>query len=249
MKRWLTLLSILTLMGSGALNAQTLGTESDEETPPWYQVELFVFANKGADLNAEYWPVVSRPVGSDIAIELQSESDENTVSGLTETHDSNAFRLLSADENNLKADEKLSQIRGYRPLLTAAWRQPLLPRDKTLPIRLVAGNRFDDGRFELEGEISLDIARYLHLRTNLFFTRPVPDNGVLRRAPVSKEDAGAPSTPQETAAAYTPADLYSPNLLTVQMQQGRRMRGEEIHYLDHPLFGLIIRLTLVQPNP
>ena len=29
----------------------------------------------------------------------------------------------------------------------------------------------------------------------------------------------------------------------VQIDQKRRMRGEELHYLDHPLFGLLLRMT------
>ena len=29
----------------------------------------------------------------------------------------------------------------------------------------------------------------------------------------------------------------------VRINQNRRMRSEELHYLDHPLFGLLVRLT------
>jgi hypothetical protein len=34
----------------------------------------------------------------------------------------------------------------------------------------------------------------------------------------------------------------------VQMQQSRRMRSEEVHYLDHPLLGVVVKLTPLEPE-
>lgn len=49
-----------------------------------------------------------------------------------------------------------------------------------------------------------------------------------------------------TAQAPKPIARY----LTVKMDKPRRMRSRELHYLDHPLFGLLIRITPYRlPSP
>jgi hypothetical protein len=37
-------------------------------------------------------------------------------------------------------------------------------------------------------------------------------------------------------------------LQSYRMQQSRRMRSGEMHYLDHPFFGLIVKFTRYTPN-
>jgi hypothetical protein len=34
----------------------------------------------------------------------------------------------------------------------------------------------------------------------------------------------------------------------VLLQQKRRMRSEEIHYIDHPLLGIVVTLTPMTPE-
>ncbi len=34
----------------------------------------------------------------------------------------------------------------------------------------------------------------------------------------------------------------------VKMQQSRRMRSEEVHYMDHPLLGVVVKLTPLEPD-
>lgn len=65
----------------------------------------------------------------------------------------------------------------------------------------------------VEGILRLRRGRFLHLEADLLHRRAAPP--------------GAEAT---TATAF-------------RMQQSRRMRSEELHYLDHPLFGLIVEVT------
>ncbi len=55
-----------------------------------------------------------------------------------------------------------------------------------------------------------------------------------------------PSVQPQVQLLSQPAPIQ---YLTVRLDQPRRMRRNELHYLDHPLFGLLIRLTPFTPEP
>ncbi len=59
-------------------------------------------------------------------------------------------------------------------------------------------------------------------------------------------DAGLPAaaSPQEAEVAETTAPVY-PYRHAVLLQQSRRMRSGEVHYIDHPMLGMIIKFTPV----
>ncbi len=235
MTRLLPLLALLHLSISPATAA--LG-EADET--PWYRVELLVFSQPQADLNSEYWPV-GLPAGfSENAIQL---SDVPGRAG--------DVQLLPAQALQLPVNRALMQRQGYRTLFHRAWQQPLRPRDQARAIRISGGQRFANDRRELDGEIHLNIARYLHLQTNLFFTLRTPPGWqspyLPSPAPLAANDAAADERLNPVSAS-TP-ESGDAGLLTVQMQQSRRMRGSQLHYLDHPLFGLMIKLTPMDAAP
>ena len=75
-------------------------------------------------------------------------------------------------------------------------------------------------------------SRYLHLEADLVYHRPAP--------PGATQVAGAASTQDELAAPV-------PTLF--RMTTSRRMRSRELHYLDHPLFGLIVLVTPFESTP
>ena len=57
-----------------------------------------------------------------------------------------------------------------------------------------------------------------------------------------------PAMSQATPASSQPpaqAGQVYPYRHAVLLQQKRRMRSNEVHYIDHPLFGLVIKFTPV----
>lgn len=245
----------LLLLLCGPLAAQTLPEE--EEGPPWYQVELFVFAQPGQPLYDEYWDDRVQPTPSADAIALignaLAEAEPVAEAGAEPVaarppddpaYARGAFALLPPDQWALPLDPAQLARRGYRPLFHGAWRQPMLERERSRPIRIQGGARLANGQPELGGVIQLDIARYLHLRTDLYFTQPLPDNWVSPR-PAAPASTAAPSLLPYPALSELP--LLTPEsatrYLSVNLKQGRRMRSNELHYLDHPMFGLFIKIT------
>lgn len=104
----------------------------------------------------------------------------------------------------------------------------------------------------LDGTIRLVVTRYLHLYTDLYFTTPVEWLG--------DEAAGAPAVPGGGPAADSRAaghpgvagaamaprvarNADGQAMLSYPFVQRRRMRSNELHYLDHPVLGMLVRIT------
>jgi hypothetical protein len=130
---------------------------------------------------------------------------------------------------------------------------------------------------KLDGSLRLILSRYLHLESDLIWREPLPPGtpGFAAELPVFSEAMGTdhvqpPVTPngeeqtltvngQIIDAAQggdtlieTVATIAKPGYRVFRLQQSRRMRSSEIHYLDHPLFGIIALVTpydLAPPEP
>ena len=167
----------------------------------------------------------------------------------------------------------------YRPLLHAAWLQPALQGRSTRAVRLdsnlfeqsaverpqltwaeLAGGwralvSPGQGRSEppgwqpfyrppqlrYDGFVRLRSGRFLHLDIDFaYFLAPVgggPDaTGAAPNATDATDATPAPDR-EEARADYA------------RLTQSRRVRLNEIHYFDHPLFGVIVQVSLLEIAP
>ena len=92
------------------------------------------------------------------------------------------------------------------------------------------------GLYEFEGKITVALARYLHVRTDLVFRRP--------RLSV---DQVADNPPQEEYLLAHAADTRILN--NHRLKEHRRMRSKNLHYLDNPEFALLILITPFEVPP
>jgi hypothetical protein len=156
------------------------------------------------------------------------------------------FQRLDEDAKTLReAFQHLRRIDRYRPLFHEVWQQPMQSRGRSPAILITGGNAYGS-HFELEGTIKLSVERYLHIDTDLWLHRFEPNFGQTSTFQV-------PELPTNTGTDIMLGDSYSPFSLiidepynvarTVTLRQSRRMRSGEIHYLDHPLFGVIVLVT------
>ncbi len=76
----------------------------------------------------------------------------------------------------------------------------------------------------LEGTLTVSVNRYLHLEADLLY------------------DSGAPRRPGGLLGIFS-AFAPEPAPHRFRLQQKRRMRSGELHYFDHPRFGLIALVT------
>lgn len=147
---------------------------------------------------------------------------------------------------------RLERRKGFRILFHEAWKMPIYDRANSTPIMIRGGEQYDN-LFELEGSINLSVARYLHLDTHLFLRE--------FEASQSSDQSNVPGfsellSNKNSSAAIQQNSNPTPNpslaLLGVRqyrvdtvipLQQSRRMRSGDLHYIDHPRYGILIQLT------
>ncbi len=109
---------------------------------------------------------------------------------------------------------------------------------------------------QLEGTLRLILSRYLHIETDLLLKEPVEGQPLYSDA----EQANVvlfsePAMGPGTAAGQAQPDLFAMAAENAAqapyrvyfMHQSRRMRSSEVHYLDHPVFGMVIKVVPYQP--
>lgn len=151
----------------------------------------------------------------------------------------------------------LNQSDDYRLLYHDAWQMPVVGEDRTLPLLLEAGDYYA-GQPELMGQLRLSVARYLHLETDLYLHtfEALPEqhranslNQFLQTNHSALDTASSNLSSQITQVAADPDEQLSQLVRkdyqikeSAQMQQRRRMRSGELHFIDSPYLGLLIRI-------
>lgn len=91
------------------------------------------------------------------------------------------------------------------------------------------------GLYELEGQITIVLSRYLHTHANLVLRKPAGDGSV------------TPTSGDAANSSYKP--MRGNLLLNYALNEKRRMRSKRLHYLDHPQFGMLVLITPYTPPP
>jgi hypothetical protein len=130
------------------------------------------------------------------------------------------FRVLDAGELDLASTyARLDNLRAYRLLARGGWIQEGLDEAAARPIDLA-----NLGIVNPTGSLRLHVSRFLHLGVDLEFRAQ------------SFADAG---TAADTLALAELAPLGTKYRMVAQ----RRARSGELHYVDHPMFGLLFLIT------
>ena len=136
-------------------------------------------------------------------------------------------RLPTSDLKLDGAYWSLRGVAGLKPLVHMAWRQPISGPGQTPPVYLASG----PGAAELEGTLEVSVSRFLHVNLDLLLRRTSPAGPSRPPALVAADGSGLPRYP-----------VSSPEGYRYRMQAHRRMRSGEVHYIDHPLMGVLLRI-------
>ncbi len=199
-----------------------------------YKVEMVVFANLSSDDGGEYWPELPAP---------------DTLGSFSLTsfdgYPLQQFEQLPTGDLQLGGDAAaLSRSGNYALLFHKGWLQRIDGPSSKRKVEIRAS--FDD--YDLTGTLRVYKQRYLHAQ---------PDLQLTSNRLVTTTYAGATTEQPDVSATYTAtgiAETENPQPLmqmpaTVnswQLNQSRRMRSQETHYLDHPKFGVLLRIRPVQ---
>lgn len=188
---------------------------------PAYQVEMIIYQHVTAKgLESELWPEVH----------WQPEA----------TH-ANPYPWLSTNYFHLTPEQdKLAKTPGYQVLLHVAWRQPSHGPNSGQLMHIFGGQVYDtSGRavenyrygtatfdpsmvWQINGTFQMVVKHYLNSHYHFVLTLPSNDLNRISRHYQVEGDAK--------------------NFTRFSIQGSERMRSQELNYLSHPLFGVLIKI-------
>lgn len=230
----------------------------------WNQYLKLSFPAKLGVLNKNFNPSTLRYV----KVELEEESDTEEINSDSQNTPKTqlmpiypAFTDLGIKKSKLSfAKNRLKRNGQFKILSHSRWVQPLTDRKNSLPLLFQAGNLYND-QYELEGTVLMSVNRYIHIDSNLWLSSFTKNQTLLDTWWLANdnEQSLAPVlgqsqlTKSNQCTKYFDSNIQKNKIANnqeqsidyiitqiAQMKQSRRMRSNEIHYLDHPLFGLIV---------
>lgn len=160
---------------------------------------------------------------------------------------------LSVDSRNLNAAERrLERSPQYRVLHHISWRQPLLKNESKTTVLIQAGQQYENF-FELDGTLSFRRSRYVHVNADLWFTEfahyeDADEQREIRESTIAedKELTRLLSSHPDIRQLELRRNQFVPHQ-TYRLAESRRLKNEQTNYLDHPAFGVLIRVNSYDP--
>ena len=203
-----------------------------------YDVDIIIFEDAHARyINSEYWhvnPDLNIPVTETEARSGISEKNNN------EEMKKGNFRTIKPAILG-REYKRINNSSEYNVLFYGSWRQTGLDENKTFDIDIEELNNIHKttSKSTLTGNFKLVLARYLHIYADLEYER----NQKSESTDQSTSNTQSIQPDMENGANITslanrpyPIDIH------------RRMRSKELHYIDHPLVGMLIQINPVVTN-
>lgn len=229
------------------------------EKKQYYIVEVLLFRQLNEQgMQEEYW---SRPEDQGITGDTSPLTDETPA--LAEYNlTSHQFLPLrkgigALSREYYKLADSAANLRyspDYRLLAHFGWTQRSLSRRYALPIKITADNVSDS--LLPEGELKLSVSRFLHLEVNLAASHcePLSQPSADEQAQTKQQTVTTDKAlDQKLAQGITPESaveseaqiLNAGNCINkvYRFKQNRKMRSKELHYLDNPVYGLLVYIT------
>lgn len=171
-----------------------------------------------------------------------------------------SLKLVNRNQLHLgNAANRLENSGKYKVLMSAGWYEAFPPNYKGEPLRIEIGDWLEQaGQREVEGNITIDRQRYLHVAVHLnhWQESKVAASAIIEgdSAITERDSAITKSDPAEAVgtSATTGAELNLqpevPLELLTWIRETRRMRSEEIHFLDSPTIGVLVFFKKVEPK-
>ncbi|MEE4248965.1 MAG: CsiV family protein [Alcanivoracaceae bacterium] len=222
----------------------------------WYQIEIVAFARQ-SPASDEYWRLDQQPDLNHSALIALDASEPHIPEHADNTNNSavayGAWRVLDSELPLQQAAEKMAKD-GHRILLHQAWRQPVRERAHAFAVLIEGGDILPEPVVESvlteDNELTPATDAYAAMdNSGQFTTMPQIEALDTSEAETAiRELQGALRFHLSRYLHIEPLLWYGSDSSDGQriwgkIDQKRRMRSEELHYLDHPLFGLLVRIT------
>lgn len=220
---------------------------------PAYEIEVVIFKfSDSRSSGNEVWPDLVKTGSLENSIELHNSTSLTQIPGA----DRKGYYYSKIPQENFRLSseaEKLTASKKYKILYHSAWIQPGLDKENAESIHIkatvddITSQALDsltpsiidntsirnyqpsynkapqeEENIILEGLIKVELGRYLHINFDLKYKRDLaPVQGVINMS----------SLKNYKDIKYYPVKMH------------RRMRSKEVHYIDHPLIGILVLAT------
>lgn len=177
-------------------------------------------------------------------VDFSAEAKEIDYEQLFLSDTPRAFEPLSEDQrvlNSLARSIRRSSL--YETLYHDAWLQPVEGEADAFPVLIQAGHHYDE-MYQLDGTITISRSRFLHVDTDLWYTEFTP----LYQTGEAPLPTSASLLSSELRNRYPEVADWEANrgknlkVHSHQLKQSRRMRSSTLHFIDHPNFGILVRI-------
>lgn len=223
----------------------------------YYDIEIVIIENLTTDArNKENWPLEVNLNQAEKTVQLGEPVNSEWLPQDVDLKSS--YTVLKSSEYQLSDYiEKISESKKQRVIFHTAWRQPGLDKNQALPVYFkreisappvindevinMQNNEESPSYSEsdqepvstpsiLEGILRVTLARYLHLEAELTLRNKLPE--------ITKSDNPFTILDNEKERM----DLKKSGVIHLK-QKRRRIRSTELHYLDHPVLSMLVRMT------
>jgi hypothetical protein len=260
-KKSISWLPLLLIVLAGAASAQTApataGGGDETQAPPRYTVEVIVFSySQDVGVGTErFEPKVYAEPGRTNDEETPEFGDDVPASSSAGTEAARApftgrFEMFPLGDDEFRMQniyDMLRRLDVYEPLMHVGWTQTVVPEESTPEFRL---DRFGPVPEGLDGTLKLYLGRFVHLVVDVALDAgdAATDDDTQRFQPFEvppgeRGDYGNREDDERWREA-APELVYEP--LRYRIREDRIMKSGETRYYDHPRFGVIARVTLVE---
>lgn len=225
-----------------------LQVQAEEESKDWFQIEYIVFQHKDSDKRVLRY--------EDIKYLPPSAAQYQYLYQLGDPLSEFQLRPIDPAQADLgEALQHLKRSRAVRVFDQGAWQQEIPRESVSLPLKIEAGLSHDEERFELEGSLTIKRSRYMHADVNLFLSEfdKLPYTDIKDWLMATEEDRWPTAwLVSPLAYGHTVLSEYGHSYIpknTVQLNQSRRVKDAEIHYIDHPELAMVVTIKKIEdPN-
>lgn len=237
------------------------------------EVILFRHLNEEGKLDEFWHQPDSLAEDDNAASELTSDPMLQTTPSLTDDtpalaqYDLISQRFLplrngvaTLSSSNYKLADSAAHLRyskDFQLLAHFGWTQRSLSKHNALPV-VITSDQFSDS-MKPSGHLKLYVSRYLHMQVDLATSvceqteSVAPEVETISDRQLDEKLENGTSTLEKTDAAANERLLANTETITPQpracvnntylFKQQRKMRSKELHYLDNPVYGMLVYVT------
>lgn len=213
----ITSLFFLSLMTT-LLSAYSFKASADDT--PNYTLEVIIFDTYALkSWTEEYWPENLDP--------LNYQGNQFLSDFLSGNYARGKANIRNQPLELNSVSQKLTPAKGYKILFHKAWSQDT-GSDKQMPTLIIESAQ---GGSQLSGTVKLYKSRFAHVDFDLRLERRIPER--IKTEFLAQQK-------------FSPNEVAPDNWI-FQLKESRKIRPNQLHYIDHPLFGIIVQLRYNGP--